>query len=118
MNISLVSYQKTYNLGMYQSEKIGVELTLNEGEDAKEALDTARLLVEEYHRENNKELEEMRGVQERIINQPPTTGIQAIINDIGTCKDIKVLESYRLIVKNNPELQETYNHKLNQLQNV
>jgi hypothetical protein len=100
---------------MFQSEKIGVELTLNEGEDAKEALDTARLLVEEYHKENNKELEEMRGTQVVTIDEKLSPDEQ-IIRDINSCSDLKILESYRLIVKKNPQFQETYNLKLNQLQ--
>ena len=49
MNIKTVYYQKTFNLGNYNSERIGIEVALNEGENAEDALNTARNLVEEYH---------------------------------------------------------------------
>lgn len=51
MHISKVNYTKTFNLGSYQSEKIGVEIDLNAGEDAKEALAAAKTLVHEYYME-------------------------------------------------------------------
>lgn len=53
MNITSVSYVKLFPLGMYINEKIGVEVSLEAGEDAMLALDTARNLVHEYHEKNN-----------------------------------------------------------------
>ena len=50
MHIQVINYQRTFNLGNYASEKIGVEVAINAGEDAKEALETAKSLVEEYHK--------------------------------------------------------------------
>ena len=49
MNITSINYTKTYNLGSYQSEKIGVEISINEGENAMEALDTVKKLCQEFH---------------------------------------------------------------------
>jgi len=104
-HISTVSYQKTFNLGMYQSERIHVELTLNEGENATEALDTARNLVEEYHRKTTPvEPYEMMGTKVTEVVDKPAS----IIDDIMSCKELNVLESYKLIVRNKPELQTAY----------
>ena len=52
MHIQTVNYTRTFNLGNYSSEKIGVEFSLNQGESANKALDIARELVEEYHKQN------------------------------------------------------------------
>ena len=125
MRFTQVSYQKTFNLGSYQSERIGVELELSEGESPKEALDTAKQLVEEYHKENNKGLvlseilpistsnihDDEKGVK---FTQPPPSK-QSISEQITSCTDIKILESYKLIVKKNPELQNVYNETMDYL---
>lgn len=53
MNISKVQFSKTYNLGDHFFQKIGVEMDLIAGEDAKDALAQCKLLVEEFASENN-----------------------------------------------------------------
>jgi len=121
MNIDRIKYSKKFPYAPYLNEDIGFEMSISAGQDPKECLKYLKELAEEFYKENTLPLlDAMRGTHERIIQEekPPATGLQAIINDMNTCKDIKVLESYRLIVKNNPELQETYDNKLNQLQNV
>lgn len=116
MNIDRISYEKVFQLGAYINEKIRVEVSLEKGEDAKEALDTARNLVHEYHFEQNKELYEQRGT--RVIEvEPKLSPKESLIADINSCKEVKVLESYKLIVKNNPDLQDIYDNKLKSLQN-
>ena len=39
MHIQTINYTRTFNLGNYSSEKIGVEFALNPGESADKALD-------------------------------------------------------------------------------
>lgn len=118
MNICKVNYQKTFNLGSYQSERIGVEIELNVGEDPKQALVDATALVNEYHKENNKGLY-VRGEMEVDIIQQPTQSAQmsGLIDDIKSCKDPVVLESYRLIVRNKPDLQAAYDETFEKLKN-
>ena len=58
MHIQTINYTRTFNLGNYSSEKIGVEFALNPGESADKALDNARQLVEEYHKKSLKQIEE------------------------------------------------------------
>ena len=59
MHIQTINYTRTFNLGNYSSEKIGVEFSLNQGESANKALDIARDLVEEYHKQNVIRLKEL-----------------------------------------------------------
>jgi hypothetical protein len=49
MKITLVRYERVYNLGDYQSERIGVEVSVDEDEDAQQALWLARATVRTNH---------------------------------------------------------------------
>lgn len=65
MKITTVSYTKTFNLGNYCSEKVGVEVEINEGDNVEHGLDAAKKLVEDFHRKNNPQL------YENIIQEVP-----------------------------------------------
>ena len=121
MHIQVINYQKTFNLGNYSSERIGVEVAINPGESAKDALDTARGLVEEYHIENvkrQKELLEYLGVgyeeghTEIIPSQSPKTLVEKTKYFIDQCKNETELKAWELMSKSKPELLEYYNNKL------
>jgi hypothetical protein len=129
MHIQTVSYTRTFNLGNYSSEKIGVEFALNEGESANKALDYARELVEQYHAENlarQKELyEDPSESLYRIIGSSnkneiiPTQAKQTLTEKtksfIDSCKSKEELKAWELMSKSNPELLEYYNNKLKTL---
>lgn len=117
MHIEKVNYQKTFNLGNYSSEKIGVELSLNPGEDAKLALNTAKELVEEYHKESIAKLKESGFFQEEehievIEKTGPKTLTERTKPFIDACKTVEELKAWELMSKNNPELSEYYENKL------
>lgn len=126
MHIQTVSYTRTFNLGNYSSEKIGVEFSINQGESANQALDHARTLVEEYHSKNVARLKEIReflGVndsyQEEINEMIPTQTKQTLAEKtksfIDLCKTKEELKAWELMSKSNLELLEHYNNKLNTL---
>ena len=123
MHIQTVSYTRTFNLGNYSSEKIGVEFALNEGESANKALDHARELVEEYHSENLKRLKknhEFLGLDEVLVEEIIPTQSKKTITEktkdfINSCKTKEELKAWELMSKNNPELLEHYNNKLKTL---
>jgi len=124
MQIILVTYTKTFNLGNYSSEKIGVEIAINEGEDAKEALSTAKQLVEEYHQQSmatygyglpsndiitnpNTFTTEPLPIIQTSVHQPEVRE-QTLEEQIRSCTDITVLKAYQLLVKKDPILQKAY----------
>lgn len=126
MHIQTVSYTRTFNLGNYSSEKIGVEFSLNAGDSANKALDHARELVEQYHYENIKRLKELRdfcgisdSYQEEINEIIPTQSKKTLAEKtkafIDSCKTKEELKAWELMSKNNPELLEHYNNKLKTL---
>ncbi|MEP7375551.1 MAG: hypothetical protein ABI675_19560 [Chitinophagaceae bacterium] len=50
MQIEKIAYHKTFNLGNYSNEKIGMDITLAPGEDPLDAFAEAKLQVEKSHR--------------------------------------------------------------------
>jgi hypothetical protein len=121
MHIQTINYTRTFNLGNYSSEKIGVEFSLNQGESANKALDIARELVEEYHKQNVIRLKELgyfydEQVPEEVIpTQSKKTLAEKTKDFIDSCKTKEELKAWELMSKSNPELLNHYNNKLNKL---
>jgi hypothetical protein len=123
MHIQTINYTRTFNLGNYSSEKIGVEFALNPGESADKALDNARQLVEEYHKKSVKQIEEAaiyfeqdEPVNEKVIpTQSKKTLTERTKEFINSCTTKQELKAWELMCKNNSELLEYYNNKLNNL---
>ena len=123
MHIQTIHYTRTFNLGNYSSEKIGVEFALNPGESADKALDNARQLVEEYHKKSVKQIEEAglyfeqdEPIVEKVIpTQSKKTLTERTKEFIDSCTTKQELKAWELMCKNNPELLEYYNNKLNNL---
>ena len=123
MHIEKVNYQKTYNLGNYTSEKIGVELVLHQGESADKALDIAKELVEEYHKRHlvtiNPDYEHLveYPVSNVIKTQSPKTLAEKTKQFIDECKTVEDLKAWELMSKSSADLKEYYNSKLLKLKN-
>jgi hypothetical protein len=116
MHIQTINYTRTFNLGNYSSEKIGVEFALNEGESATKALDYARELVEEYHKQNVIKLKDLNEFYQEVPDEIiPTQSKKSLaektIEFINACKTKEELRAWELMAKNNPEVLEVYNAK-------
>ena len=116
MHIQTINYTRTFNLGNYSSEKIGVEFALNEGESATKALDYARELVEEYHKQNVIKLKDLNEFYQEVPDEIiPTQSKKSLaektIEFINACKNKDELRAWELMAKNNPEVLEVYNAK-------
>jgi len=57
MKCTRIYYEKCFNLGNYQNEKVGVEIELAEGETATQALDASKKFVEKSNPKSDKKLE-------------------------------------------------------------
>ena len=123
MYIEKVNYQKTFNLGNYSYEKIGVELVLHQGESADKALDIAKELVEEYHKRNfvavNPDYEHLveYPVSDSIKTQSPKTLAEKTKQFIDECKTVEDLKAWELMSKSSADLKEYYNSKFLKLKN-
>jgi len=116
MHIQTINYTRTFNLGNYSSEKIGVEFALNPGESADKALDNARQLVEEYHKKSVKQMEESaiyfeqdETINEKVIpTQSKKTLTERTKEFINSCTTKQELKAWELMCKNNSELLEYF----------
>lgn len=124
MHISKIYIQENFipniNIDPFKRKSFGMEITIKDGEDVGQAISEAETHIANYIKANTVPMDdECRGVKIRDISPEESrlSATQSIINDINTCKELKVLESYRLIAKSNQEIQEAYDNKLNLLNN-
>lgn len=115
MKMSEITYNRTFNLGNFNSERIGVRIEINEGESVAQALEAAKQLVEETHKNNYPNLvvepiiEQTQSKEEMVANT-----VQAIIST----KTIKELEEFKLLKGSSKDIFHAYNVKEKQLQNA
>jgi hypothetical protein len=115
MEIRTINYQKTFNLGNYQSERIGVEIVLEQGESANKAIDLAKQFVEECHLNNNQKVQALQHEEEPIElikTQSPQTLIERTMSFIDACKNEGELKAFEFMSKTKPELKSYYDKKL------
>lgn len=121
MNLKTVSYQKIYPTGInYLNHRIGVEIELSPDDNPDDAFQLARQTVERWNIESNPMMAAAIAYSEPEIPLiPKKNGKEAATDNmilaINSCTDLKVLETFRLLVKNNPIFQEAYDKKLKQL---
>ncbi len=119
MTLTNISYQRVYPLGSYSTERIGLEATLDEGENPQTALEHLKTMVEELHQETLKSLptDDFRGTHVRDVVEEPVDKIKGMIQVINLCSNTTALERFKPQVdrENNPELTEAYKTKLQSL---
>lgn len=119
MTIEKISYSMSYEMvtttGLKLWQKLGVEGTLSQNEDPKEGYKALHDLIEETHKEHSQPLS-------FVADNAPVPEVQvekeqpkSLLEQIESCTEVKVLESYRLIAKTKPECQEAYDKKLKEL---
>lgn len=124
MNIKTVTYMKIYPTGMnYLNHRIGVEVEVAPGESPEDAFKLAKDTVDRWNAESNPgmatAMEYMNGNGLPVIktnDESKKSASERIIDQINGCSDIKVLETFKLLAKNHPEVQEAYDKKLKSFQ--
>jgi hypothetical protein len=117
MKLSQISYQRVYPLGSYSTERIGLEATLDEGENPETALSHLKILVEELHQETLKSLptDDFRGTHVRNVVEEPQDKIErTMIEEMEACSSYPEIQSFRFTIKDADE-QAVYDRKLNEL---
>jgi hypothetical protein len=112
MKITDITYHRTFNLGNFNSERIGVKVDINEGESANEALELAKQLVEETHKSNYPNLVVETPIEQTLTKEEIK---QANIDAIMNSKTISELETYKLLKGTDKDIFNAYNLKLKQL---
>lgn len=120
-SVDKITFQQTFPTGNYANMKLGLEMSLVPGvDDAQDAYVQAQKIVNDAFERLNphivwndaqlplpetqikEKLEEMRG--------------NSLVDDILSCKEIKVLESYKLLAKTKKEFQDAYDRRYSELQ--
>lgn len=134
MKITKASYGRTYSLGSFQSERIDLEATIDEGEDIQFVVCNLKHECDQVHQKNNPHLHQE---QETTVwnSEVPNLGLQVtepqeaipskklsqeevlaqLIEDATTLKALKWLEKPS---EKYPQTKELYQNKLNQLTNA
>jgi hypothetical protein len=124
MKITTVTYQKTYSIGPYLTDRIGLEASLDEGESVADILDNLRAKADEWHKAEHPHLyqetktemltHEVKGGNPGIIqvdNLPPADYATAI----QSAKTLEELKSFKLIAANDKTLYNAYNQRIKEL---
>jgi len=117
MTPTLITYQRVFPLGSYSTERIGLEATLDEGENPGTALSRLKIMVEELHQETLKSLptDDFRGTHVRNVVEEPQDKIErTMIEEMEACSSYPEIQSFRFTIKDADE-QAVYDRKLNEL---
>jgi hypothetical protein len=122
-----IKYGRSFQVGLSIWERIDMEATIEQGDDLEKCFSELKNQVETTHKKLNPHLypkgneaiiESFGEIPERqqvIQIESKETAAQKVIAQINECSELKVLESFSLIVKKNPELKPAYDKKLKQL---
>jgi hypothetical protein len=128
MKIEKINYQKLYPTGNWLNERFGFDISIDEGDNIKETFKTLRKMADDIHKELNppqesndesihsSQIENQWVRHEEPLPKPPQEiQIGNIEAGIRSCKDIKILETYRFIVKKDAGLQKAYDEMMEKL---
>lgn len=121
MKIVKLHYFDTYEIfqGNRRFTKIGFEVEIDEDyEKVRDCFYTLKRQSEELFYESKAAAEKQMGTQIQEGEEKyksSTSGIGSIVNDIYSCTELKVLESYQMLVKNKPDLQAAYDEQFKKL---
>lgn len=108
MNITFVEYSGTFPDPITgQWEKILLHGDLVEGDDYRACLYDLKKKAQSFHFESSKAAEKQAEKSKDVGS--------SLIDQINSCTDLKVLDSYKLIAKSRPEIQEAYDNKKKEL---
>lgn len=75
MKAKKIYYEKCFNLGNYQNEKVGIEIELEEGEKVQDVLKAAKQFVET----NNPKASEQVENAQRVVQRPSGYNYDVVI---------------------------------------
>jgi len=123
MQITSVTYQKTYSIGPYLTERIGVEASIDEGQDPKIVLSELKKLCDEVNEANNPHLAqpiaqppEPEKLPEIQVEKPIAGKPFNVINEIASTTSPTVLKIYKGMLKTESD-KLAYENKMNELLN-
>lgn len=127
-----VEYSESIQVAEGLWRKIGIEIEKDnviesvKHHQADELHTSAKQYVQNWHKEGIEERAKLQNqwvsngspiipTSETKIENPKESAEQKMISAINQCSEIKVLETFKLLVKNNPAFQEAYNKRMEEL---
>ena len=106
----------------YRRKKVGVSMCIKDGESMDNAIAAAETFIREYIEKNtivsHSHIEEIEipiisNATREILNASnPYGNGETLEQQITSCDDVKVLESYKFIAKKDPQLQLEYDKRM------
>lgn len=130
MQIDRISYQKVFPLGVYTNHRIGMEASLDEGEDVAQALQQLKKTVEDFHEKTTPLLPEPEIISSNNYDEHSngeeqlkiTIEQQAanMVKEMVACKTTEALKTFRGLafsesMKKFTEVQNMYETRLRSL---
>jgi hypothetical protein len=125
MKVTKVTFSKKIGMPGYSSDNPGVEVELEGKETKEEAWTKLNQDMIAWHRAEYTHLYDPPAEKRVFVTdapereprskQPEDQRIAALISDIYSCSELKVLEGYRLLAKTKPELQAAYDMQYTKL---
>lgn len=118
MPIVKITYQRSYVIGPFLQERIGVEIDLTEGQDAMQALHEAKKLTDQFNIEANPHLQS--GPQPQEPEVLPVQQVEkpfepiSLLEQIESCTSPTVLKVFLKMLKTNEE-RSAYENKMDEL---
>jgi hypothetical protein len=123
MHIDRTKYTAHYENGILVSQWISVEMSLDSDESEVVALDRSKQIVEQWYKDNAPAFPGAYPGNIPPYGAPtPTIQVRPEDREVGvtpeqimSCTDLIVLETYRLLIKGKPQLESAYSVRYNQL---
>lgn len=117
MKYKSLKYTKEFEFHIGK-EWVGTDVEIEEGDDLDEVFRQVKAKVHQLVTGSTPESQPTQQAPPREIKVdkvPEEERVSKLIEDIRSCKELKVLESYRLIAKQHHCLQQAYDLKLKEL---
>jgi hypothetical protein len=119
MKIDRISYSKIIPIGSYCNERIGLEASIDEGDDVETSMQKLKDLVNSLASNQIQVVESGNGELPVENRTPKEQQIANFKEAITTCTSMKALEMFKKLVdrENLPALTEAYDNKLKSFSN-
>jgi hypothetical protein len=120
MKPTKVTYEELFPIGSFLNSRLSLEMSISSESEIESTLDRAKKILSDWHKKTFPHMYIDEVPNKTYFNRPaeevtPATQEEWTIREISTCKDLKTLDSYKLIAKINPNIMAAYHKKLKEL---
>ena len=113
--ITEISFGKLFPYAPYLNYKIGVKATVSEVDIADEVFRQLKQQVDKWYEESGGFQNDEVAIIPTKKQQPPQDTEVGLLAAINACTEIKVLETFRLLINKQPQFKEAYDNKMVEL---